>query len=161
MYNRYYDIKKFITDPEKLQIVNGSEVYISSEEDFDIVVDLKGHKEEFESLKPLIAFVARNICELDNTAQKFDRLHSGESRFPFDLELVFIDVSHVILEYWGTEVNTQFDVVFEYSKDKFTLKKFGMIQDIPVDWEQTPILKGNKSKQDKKKRFLQGIIHWM
>lgn len=161
MYNRYYDIKKFITDPEKLQIVNGSEVYISSEEDYDIVVDLKGHKEEFESLKPFIAFVARNICELDNTAQKFDKLHSGESRFPFDLELVFIDVSHVILEYWGTEVNTQFDVVFEYRKGKFTLKKFGMIQDIPADWEQDLILKGNKSKQDKKKSFLQGIIHWM
>ena len=160
MYNRYYDIKKFITDPEKLQIVNGSEVYISSEEDYDIVVDLKEHKEEFESLKPFIALIARNICELDNTAQKFDRLHSGESRFPFDLELVFIDVSHVILEYWGTEVNTQFDVVFEYSKDKFTLKKFGMIQDIPADWEQAPILKGNKSKQDKKS-FLHGIIHWM
>ena len=139
MYNRYCDIKKFITDPEKLQIVNGSEVYISSEEDYDIVVDLREHKEEFESLKPFIALIARNICELDNTAQKFDRLHSGESRFLFDLELVFIDVSHVILEYWGTEVNTQFDVVFEYSKDKFTLKKFGMIQDIPADWEQTPI----------------------
>ena len=161
MYNRYCDIKKFITDPEKLQIVNGSEVYISSEEDYDIVVDLREHKEEFESLKPFIALIARNICELDNTAQKFDRLHSGESRFLFDLELVFIDVSHVILEYWGTEVNTQFDVVFEYSKDKFTLKKFGMIQDIPADWEKAPILKGNKSKQDKKKSFLHGIIHWM
>ena len=161
MYNRYHDIKKFVTDPEKLQIVNGAEVYISSEEDYDIVVDLKEHKEEFESLKPFIAFIARNICELDNTAQKFNRLHSGESRFPFDLELVFIDVSHVILEYWGTEVNTQFDVVFEYSKDKFTLKKFGMIQDIPADWEKAPILKGNKSKQDKKKSFLHGIIHWM
>ncbi len=98
---------------------------------------------------------------MDNTAQKFDRLYSGESRFPFDLELVFIDVSHVILEYWGTEVNTQFDVVFEYSKDKFTLKKFGMIQDIPADWEQAPILEENKSKQDKKKSFLQEIIHWM
>ncbi len=161
MYNRYHDIKKFVTDPEKLQIVNGSEVYISSEEDYDIVVDLKEHKEEFESLKPFIAFIARNICELDNTAQKFNRLHSGESRFPFDLELIFIDVSHVILEYWGTEVNTQFGVVFEYSKDKFTLKKFGMIQDIPADWEKAPILKGNKSKQDKKKSFLHGIIHWM
>ena len=161
MYNRYHDIKKFVTDPEKLQIVNGSEVYISSEEDYDIVVDLKEHKEEFESLEPFIAFIARNICELDNTAQKFNRLHSGESRFPFDLELIFIDVSHVILEYWGTEVNTQFGVVFEYSKDKFTLKKFGMIQDIPADWEQAPILKGNKSKQDKKKSFLHGIIHWM
>lgn len=161
MYNRYHEIKKFVTDPEKLQIVNGSEVYISSEEDYDIVVELKEHKEEFESLKPFIAFIARNICELDNTAQKFNRLHNGESRFPFDLELIFIDVSHVILEYWGTEVNTQFGVVFEYGKDKFTLKKFGMIQDIPADWEQAPILKGNKSKQDKKKSFLHGIIHWM
>ena len=161
MYNRYHEIKKFVTDPEKLQIVNGSEVYISSEEDYDIVVELKEHKEEFESLKPFIAFIARNICELDNTAQKFNRLHNGESRFPFDLELIFIDVSHVILEYWGTEVNTQFGVVFEYGKDKFTLKKFGMIQDIPADWEQAPILKGNKSKQDKKKSFLHGIIYWM
>ena len=161
MYNRYHDIEKFITNPEKLQIVNGSEVYISSEENYDIVVDLEGHKEEFESLKPFIAFIARNICELDNTVQKFDRLHSGESRFPFDLELIFIDVSHVILEYWGTEVNTQFDVVFEYRKGKFTLKKFGMIQDIPADWEQDLILKGNKSKQDKKKSFLHGIIYWM
>ena len=161
MYDRYNDIDKFITDPDKFRVVNGSEVYISSEENYDIVVDLEGHKEEFESLKPFIAFIARNICELDNTAQKFNRLHSGESRFPFDLELIFIDVSHVILEYWGTEVNTQFGVVFEYSKDKFTLKKFGMIQDIPADWEQAPILKGNKSKQDKKKSFLHGIIHWM
>ena len=39
MYNRYHDIRKFITDPEKLQMMNGSEVYISSEEDYDIVVD--------------------------------------------------------------------------------------------------------------------------
>ena len=37
-------------------------VYISSEEDYDIVVDLKEHKEEFESLKPFIALIARNIC---------------------------------------------------------------------------------------------------
>ena len=73
MYNRYHDIEKFITNPEKLQIVNGWEVYISSEENYDIVVDLEGHKEEFESLKPFIAFIARNICELDNTVQKFDR----------------------------------------------------------------------------------------
>ena len=57
--------------------MNGSEVYISSEEDYNIVVDLKEYKEEFESLRPFIALIARNICELDNTAQKFDRLHSG------------------------------------------------------------------------------------
>ena len=49
----------------------------------------------------------------------------------------------------GTEVNTQFDVVFEYSKDKLTLKKFGMIQDIPAEWEQALVLDGSKSKQEK------------
>ena len=43
----------------------------------------------------------------------------------------------MILEYWGTEVNTQFDVVFEYSKDKFTLRGaismysyFGIVNDL-------------------------------
>ncbi len=146
MYNRYHDIRKFITDPEKLQMMNGSEVYISSEEDYDIVVDLEGHTEEFKRLKPFIAVIAQSLCELDNTVQKFNRLHSGESQFPFDLKIVFIDGSYAILEYWGTEVNTQFDVVFEYNKDKWTLKKFGMIQDIPADWEQAPVLDGNKSK---------------
>lgn len=113
------------------------------------MVDFEGHTEEFESLKPFIAFIAQNLCELDNIAQKFNRMHSGESRFPFDLEIVFIDGSYVILEYWGTEVNTQFDVVFEYSKDKLTLKKFGMIQDIPAEWEQALVLDGSKSKQEK------------
>lgn len=161
MHNRYHDIRKFITDPEKLQMMNGSEVYISSEEDYDIVVDLEGHTEEFKRLKPCIAVIAQNLCELDNTVQKFNRLHSGESQFPFDLKIVFIDGSYVILEYWGTEVNTQFDVVFEYSKDKWTLKKFGMIQDIPADWEQASVLDGNKSKPTKKKNFLHRIIHWM
>ena len=31
MFDRYADLSKFITDPGKLQVVNGSEVYISSE----------------------------------------------------------------------------------------------------------------------------------
>ena len=68
MYNRYHDIKKFVTDPEKLQIVNGSEVYISSEEDYDIVVDLAGHIADFEGLKPFDYFALadpeRNVVPL-------------------------------------------------------------------------------------------------
>ena len=52
------------------QIVNGSEVYISSKENYDIVVDLQGHTEEFERLKPFITLVAQSICDLDNTTQK-------------------------------------------------------------------------------------------
>ena len=99
MYNRYHDIKKFITDPEKLQIVNSSEVYISSEENYDIVVDLAGHIADFEGLKPFIVLVAQSLCELDNTAQKFDRLYSKSSQFPYDVEIVFIDTPYVTLEY--------------------------------------------------------------
>lgn len=161
MYNRYNDIKKFITEPEKLQIVNGSEVYISSEENYDIVVDLKGHTADFESLKPFIAFVARSLCELDNIAQKFDRLYSRSSQFPYDVEIVFIDVPYVTLTYWGTEENTQFDVVFECKEDKFMLKSFGIVPDVPTDWEQAGVMESSKSKRVKKKNFLHGIIHWM
>ncbi len=54
MYDRYNDIDKFITDPDKFRVVNGSEVYISSEDNYNIVVDLQGHTEEFEQLKPFI-----------------------------------------------------------------------------------------------------------
>ena len=139
MYNRYHDINKFITDPEKLQIVNRSEVYISSEENYGIVVDLEGHTADFEGLKPFIAFVAQSICELDNTAQKFDSLNSRSSQFPYDVEIVFIDAPYVTLEYWGTEENTQFRVVFEYNKEKFILKSFGTILDVPADWEQAAV----------------------
>jgi len=83
MYNRYNNIEKFIIDPNKLQMVNGSEVYISSEENYNIVVDLQGHTDEFEQLKPFIITVVQNVCELDNTAQKFDKLQSGSPHFPY------------------------------------------------------------------------------
>ena len=63
MYNRYHDIKKFITDLEKLQMVNESEVYISSEENYDIVVDLKGHTADFENL-PLSHEIFANLIIL-------------------------------------------------------------------------------------------------
>lgn len=156
MYNRYHDIKKFITDPEKLQIVNSSEVYISSEENYDIVVDLAGHIADFEGLKPFIVLVAQSLCELDNTAQKFDRLYSKSSQFPYDVEIVFIDTPYVTLEYWGREENTQFKVVFEYNKDKFMLKSFGTILDVPTDWEQA-VFKENKQTQ--KKSLFHRLIH--
>ena len=161
MYNRYHDINKFITDPEKLQIVNRSEVYISSEENYGLVVDLEGHTADFEGLKQFIAFVAQSICELDNTAQKFDSLYSRSSQFPYDVEIVFIDAPYVTLEYWGTEENTQFRVVFEYNKEKFILKSFGTKLDVPADWEQAAVLENSKSKQAQKKSLLHRIIHWM
>lgn len=158
MYNRYGDIKKFIIDPDQLRMVNGSEVYISNEDDYDIVVDLQGHTEDFEQLKPFIIFVAQSICALDNITQKFDSLFNKSNQSPYNLEIVFIDEPYVILEYWETEANSQFDVVFEHNQGRFTLKSFGTILDIPPDWEhKKPI----KAKQAPKKGFLRTLIEWL
>ena len=52
-------------------------------------------------------------------------------------------------------------VVFEYNKDKFMLKSFGTILDVPTDWEQAAVLENSKNKQTQKKSFLHRIIHWM
>ena len=154
MYNRYSDIEKFVTDPNKLQIVNGSEVYISSEENFDIAVDLQGHIERFEQLKPFIIFVAQRVCELDNIAQKFDKLYNGNNHFPYIVSTVFIDEPYVIFEYWGTEENTQFDVVFERSENIFILKSFGTILDIPINWEQKFCFAHSRKRGNLKERLL-------
>ena len=145
MYDRYADMEKFITDPDKLQIVNGSEVYISSEYDYDIAVDLQGRVEEFEQLKPFIVFVAKSICELDNTVQKFEYQHNWIALSPsillsgppfyYDIETVFINDPYIILKYWGTEEDRDFDVVFEFKNGKFVLRNFDTVRDIPEDWE--------------------------
>lgn len=161
MYNRYADIDKFVTDPDKLQITNGSEVYISKEDDYDIVVDLQGHTEDFEQLKPFISFVAKNICELDNIAQRFDSLHNKSGQFPYVVAIVFVDDPYIIIEYWGTEENTQFDVVFEHTKETFLLKSFGTIQDIPENWEEIVPTDTSKTKSGPKKGFLRKLIEWL
>ena len=143
MYDRYADMEKFITDPDKLQIVNGSEVYISSEYDYDIAVDLPGRVEDFEQLKPFIILVAKSICELDNTVQKFEYQHNwialsplillSEPPFYYDIETVFINDPYIILKYWGTEEDRDFDVVFEFKNGKFVLRNFDTVRDIPED----------------------------
>ena len=112
-------------------------------------------------MKPFISFVAKNICELDNIAQKFDNLHSKSSQFPYVVAVVFVDNPYVILEYWGTEENTQFDVVFEHNNEKFLLKSFGTIQDIPENWEEVIPTDTSKTKSGPKKGFLRKLIGWL
>ena len=164
MYDRYNDIDKFITDPDKFRVINGSEIYISSEDNYNIVVDLQGHTEEFEQLKPFIVLVAKNICRLDNIVQKFERQQNrngSSSQFQYNIAVVFIDDPYIILEYWGTEENTQFDVVFEHDKGKFFLKSFGTIQDIPENWEEIIPTNTSKTKSGTKKGFLHKLMEWL
>lgn len=73
MYDRYGDISKFITDADQLCVIDNEFIYISSENDYDIAVDLEGCYTSFDELKPFIAFLAAHICELDNTVQRFNR----------------------------------------------------------------------------------------
>ena len=72
MYDRYSDISKFVTDPDKLEIVDNEYVYISSESDHNIAVDLDGCYGSFDEVKPYIALMAEHINELDNTVQHFN-----------------------------------------------------------------------------------------
>ena len=132
---RYGDLSKFITDPDKLELVNGTEVCISAEEDYDIAVDLEGQEEKFDALRPSIAFVAKNICRLDDLVQRYDQERErGGGRFPYSLNLVYVDKPCLILEYCGMIENTTFDVVFRQEDGKFILEGFGMRNNLPPDW---------------------------
>ena len=70
-FNRYGDISKFITDPDLLQVTGDECVYISNDNDYDIAVDLETCYASFDEVKLFIAFLATQICELDNIAQRF------------------------------------------------------------------------------------------
>ncbi|MBQ7774705.1 MAG: hypothetical protein IJ379_07865 [Lachnospiraceae bacterium] len=137
-YNRYGDITKFVTDSSKLKIEKGCEVYISSPKDYDIVVDLEECQEDFEELKPRIAFWTEHICELDNIAQRFCEVHSaGKGTIDAHIAIVCIDKPDAVeLVYWGDSVNTEFVVEFQHEDGKFVLKSFGRFKDIPRDWEK-------------------------
>ena len=89
----------------------------------------------FDALRPFIAFVAKNICRLDDLVQRYDRERErGGGRFPYSLNLVYVDEPCLILEYCGMIENTTFDVVFRQEDGKFILEGFGMRNNLPPDW---------------------------
>ena len=99
MYDRYGDISKFITDPDKLMVTDGEYVYISGEDDYDIAVDLESGYGSFDEMKPFIAFVAGHINELDNAVQRFNKLKRvrengySEGRLPSPIGITRFDYS--------------------------------------------------------------------
>lgn len=148
MYNRYDNINKFITDIDKLKMDKYGTVYISEEDDYDISVCLDEQMERFEELKPVIIKVAEHVCELDNIVQRYYKKYCKNSqkyykgRYNIDdfedyPETIYIDKPNMIaLEYWGARENTQYLVKFEEIDNKFILKSFGMVDDIPADWDE-------------------------
>lgn len=90
--------------------------------------------EKFDTLRPFISFVAKNICRLDDLVQRFDAAHGGNGRFRHLLSVVFVDEPYIIFEYWSMDVNSVFDVVFRCEDRRFVLKSFGTLLDLPPDW---------------------------
>ena len=140
LQRRYNDKKNLITDRSELQLSSTEEVLIYREDEWhdEIVVDLEGRKEKFEELKPLIVFVAENLCEMDYIAQKYSAL-CGDHEFVDGYVVAYVclrDPDLISLTYYGTCENTQFDVVFQHSQDGLVLKSFGMVKEIDPDWDK-------------------------
>ena len=168
-FNRYGDISKFITDPDLLQVTEDECVYISDGNDYDIAVDIEICYASFDEVKPFIAFLATQICELDNVVQRFHRKkrikNDGrgyvslpsppgtfridysqsmeenpapqEEKFNFILAFIYMEEKNQIsFEYWCTTENSQLEVVFEYKENKFFLRAYGAIDNIPDNWEE-------------------------
>ena len=104
--------------------------------------------ERFEELKPVIIKVAEHVCELDNIVQRYYKKCCKNSQKYYkerynidDFEdypaTIYIEKPNMIaLEYWGARENTQYLVKFEEIDNKFILKSFGMVDDIPADWDE-------------------------
>ena len=94
----------------------------------EITVDLEGQEEKFEELKPVIAYIAKNLCKIDLIAQRYNTLH-GDGTFAYSYEMAYISLQtldEIRVRYYGLQVNTEFDVVFQCAGDEFLLKSFGM-----------------------------------
>lgn len=134
-HKRYNDENRLITDRNQLQLTNGTEVVIYREDAFheDIVVELEGQADQFEELKPLIAFAAANLCEMDCVAQEYD----GDEQFAEHYEAAYVCLDapdRIRITYFGACENTEFDVVFQRENSDLVLKSFGMVKDIAPDW---------------------------
>ncbi|MDD6293013.1 MAG: hypothetical protein PUA71_04140, partial [Eubacteriales bacterium] len=69
--------------------------------------------------------------------QKYYKERYNIDDFEDNLVIVYIDEPNIItFEYWGARENTQYLVEFEKIDDKFILKSFGSVEDIPADWDE-------------------------
>lgn len=137
IHKRYNNKSKLITDINKLQRTNETEVIIYDGDKFynEVVVNLNGQVDKFDELKPFIGFVAENLSKMDCIAQKYD----GDDKFAENYEIAYICLNApdiIKLTYFGTFVNTEFDVVFQCLNGELALKSFGTVKNIPLDWDR-------------------------
>ncbi|MBR4083548.1 MAG: hypothetical protein IKK33_04600 [Lachnospiraceae bacterium] len=139
MYDyKRYDRSKFITDESEIKIYDECYVPISDENDYDMAIYLEKGALEIDDIGKYKMSLIEHICELDNIVQKYNSIrYPQELDFPYELVNIHIDgYEDMRLEYWGCIVNTQFYVGFKRIENQFILKSFGMVNDIPEDWDK-------------------------
>ncbi len=138
---RYIDTTKLITNIDNLTLTDEGDVliYCGDEWYIEVSVDLHGKEERFEQLKPMIVYLAKNLCNIDMIAQKYSALDDKDDEFVYNYEIAYIDIialDEISVTYYGMRVNTQFDVVFQCVDNQFLLKSFGTRKNIPLDWDK-------------------------
>ena len=105
-YNRYNDLTKFITNENELKITNEVEIYISDY--YDISIDLSYLNSINELDKEFICTISKNVCDIDNTVQKYCQYILKEPDFDFDLAIISIKNNNsIIVDYWGNVVDLE------------------------------------------------------
>ena len=137
-YNRYEDRSRFVTDESEIKIYGDCYVPILNEGGYEIGIFLRKGASEIDDIKKYIMSLLEHICELDNIVQKYNSIvYPQENDFPFELDCIQIDGPEDIrLGYDCYLFNTQFDVGFKWIGNRFILKSFGLINDIPEDWDK-------------------------
>ena len=60
-----------------------------------------------------------------------------EETFQFILVFIYMEEKNQIsFDYWCTTENSELEVVFEYKENKFFLRTYGAIDNIPGNWEE-------------------------
>ncbi|MDE6550503.1 MAG: hypothetical protein K2M44_03285 [Clostridia bacterium] len=92
---------------------------MSGNKDYGIVFDMEDAPCGFEELRPFIANLAKDICELDNIVQKF-AIHEGEDFSDYNIFAVTTDENYnVYLIYDSMKVANVCECRFEKKGEKY------------------------------------------
>ena len=74
---------------------------------------------------------------IDYSQSMEDNPTPQEEKSDFILAYIYMEEKNQIsFNYWCTTENSEFDVVFEYKENKFFMRSYGIIDNIPDNWEE-------------------------
>ena len=136
--NRYSDASKLIKNIDDIKLEKNHQIVIFSGDKFlnDVVLEVGNLEDEFDKVRPFLFFIAQHFYRMDDIASEYSAVH-GERQFVYKYEIAAISIDYeglLHILYFGMTENTEFEVVFQFDKDEFVLKKFGMAENIPKNW---------------------------